>query len=154
MSQAATKLDEIVEEFSDLDAQERLELLLDFSDNLPALPLEYQARRDAGENRIRECQTPVFLWVELRDGRIQIYADVAPEAPTVKGYVAILVEAFTGATPEEVLSVKPNLLHRLGLAEALGMMRKRGLGAFQDRVRELVYEAQVARASPESSLTT
>lgn len=154
MSQAATKLEEIVEEFSDLDAQERLELLLDFSDNLPALPLEYQARRDAGENRIRECQTPVSLWVELRDGRIQIYADVAPEAPTVKGYVAILVEAFTGATPEEVLSVKPNLLHRLGLAEALGMMRKRGLGAFQNRLRELVYEAQVALASPESSLTT
>ena len=68
--------------------------------------------------------------------------------------MAILVEAFTGARPEEVLSVKPNLLHRLGLVEALGMVRMRGLGAFQNRVRELVREAQTATgpcATPKDS---
>lgn len=144
MSQATTKLDEIVEEFAELEPRERLELLLDFSDNLPGLPPEYQARRDAGENRVHECQTPVYLWVEVRDGRVQLYAHVAPEAPTVKGYVAILVDAFTGATPEEVLSVKPDLLQRLGLVEALGMVRMRGLGALLNRVRDGVREAQAA----------
>ena len=142
MSQAATKLDEVVEEFAGLEPRERLELLLDFADNLPPLPPEYQARRDAGENRVHECQTAVYLWVELRDGRVQLYADVAPEAPTVKGYVAILVDAFTGATPDEVLAVKPDLLHRLGLVDALGMVRMRGLGALLNRVREGVCDAQ------------
>jgi cysteine desulfuration protein SufE len=93
---------------------------------------------------VHECQTPVYLWVEVQDGRVQLYADVAPEAPTVKGYVAILVEAFSGATPDEVLSVKPDLLGRLGLVEALGMMRMRGLGALLNRVREGVREAQAA----------
>lgn len=144
MSQAATKLDEVVEEFAGLEPRERLELLLDFADNLPPLPPEYQARRDAGENRVHECQTAVYLWVELRDGRVQLYADVAPEAPTVKGYVAILVDAFTGATPDEVLAVKPDLLHRLGLVDALGMVRMRGLGALLNRVREGVRDAQAA----------
>jgi cysteine desulfuration protein SufE len=144
LSQAATKLDEVVEEFAGLEPRERLELLLDFADNLPPLPPEYQARRDAGENRVHECQTAVYLWVELRDGRVQLYADVAPEAPTVKGYVAILVDAFTGATPDEVLAVKPDLLHRLGLVDALGMVRMRGLGALLNRVREGVRDAQAA----------
>jgi cysteine desulfuration protein SufE len=142
LSQAATKLDEVVEEFAGLEPRERLELLLDFADNLPPLPPEYQARRDAGENRVHECQTAVYLWVELRDGRVELYADVAPEAPTVKGYVAILVDAFTGATPDEVLAVKPDLLHRLGLVDALGMVRMRGLGALLNRVREGVCDAQ------------
>ena len=69
---------------------------------------------------------------------MQLYADVAPEAPTVKGFVAILVEAFSGATPEEALAVEPNLIQRLGLVEALGMLRTRGLNGVLRRIREEV----------------
>lgn len=136
----ATRLDEIAEEFADLDPRERLELLLDFADNLPELPPEYEARKQAGENRVHECQTPVFLFAELRDGRVHVYAAVAEEAPTVKGFVAILVEAFSGAEPAEVLNVKPNLLARLGLQEALGMTRMRGLNAVLHRLRTGIAE--------------
>jgi cysteine desulfuration protein SufE len=142
----AAKLDQIVAEFADLEPRERLELLLDFAEGLPPLPPRYQAERDRGEHRVHECQTPVFLWVEVSDGRVQVFGDVAPEAPTVKGFVGILVDAFSGATPEEVLSVEPNLLHRLGLIEALGMMRMRGLQAILFTIRE-----QVRRASSPSS---
>jgi cysteine desulfuration protein SufE len=98
------KLDDIVAEFADLEPRERLELLLEFAENLPPLPERYQAERDAGMHRIVECQTPTFIWVELVDGRAQIHADVAPEAPTVKGFVGILVDAFNGQTPETVLA--------------------------------------------------
>src|SRR5215831_19559083 len=91
---AWVKLDEIVAEFADLDPRERLELLLEFAENLPPLPERYQAQRDAGLHRVPECQTPVFIWVELIDGNVHIDADVAPEAPTVKGFVGILVDAF------------------------------------------------------------
>ena len=94
-----SKLEAIVDEFSDLDKQERLELLLDFAENLPELPTKYQAERDAGEHRVHECQTPVFLWVEVNAGRVQMHANVARESPTVKGFVAILVAAFSGHPP-------------------------------------------------------
>src|SRR5437588_11801487 len=83
MSSAATKLDQIVGEFADLEPRERLELLLEFAEGLPPLPPRYQAEKDRGEHRVHECQTPVFLWVEVNDGRVQVYGDVAPEAPTV-----------------------------------------------------------------------
>ena len=129
------RLAEIVEEFSEVELRERLEMLLEFSDNLPPLSQERQAQRDAGIHRIHECQTPVFLWVELIDGRVRIAADVAPEAPTVKGFVGLLVEAFDGAAPEDVLAVPQNLIQRLGLAEALGMVRGRGLHAILHRIR-------------------
>lgn len=136
-----TRLEEIAAEFADLEPRERLELLLDFAEGLPELPAEYQAERDAGEHRVHECQTPVFLWIVVQDGRVQIHGDVAPEAPTVKGFVGILVEAFSGAKPAEVLQTPPNLIHRLGLAEALGMVRMRGLSAILNRIREEVRRA-------------
>src|SRR5262245_141172 len=95
----AEKLDKIAAEFAELEPRERLELLLEFAEGLPELPPQYQAQRDAGEHRVHECQTPVFIWVELVDRRLKICAYVAPEAPTVKGFVGILVDAFSGGAP-------------------------------------------------------
>lgn len=132
------RLAEIIEEFSDLDVRERLETLLDFAESLPPLPERYQAERDAGDHRVHECQTPVYLWVEVGDGRVQVYGDAAPESPTVKGFLAILVDAFSGATVDEVLAVGPDLLAKLGLVEALGMVRMRGLQAILHHVRRQV----------------
>jgi cysteine desulfuration protein SufE len=83
----------------------------------------------------------VYLWVELDGGRVRIVADVAPEAPTVKGFVAIVAEAFTGATPEQILAVKQNVVQQLGLVEALGMVRMRGLNAILHYIRERVRKA-------------
>jgi cysteine desulfuration protein SufE len=135
------KLDEIIAEFVDLEPRERLELLLEFAEKLPPLPERFVAERDAGMHRISECQTPTFIWVELVDGRVQIYADCAPEAPTVKGFVSMLVEAFNGSTPEEVLAAPDDVLKRTGLLDTLGMVRMRGLSAVQHYIRQQVRKA-------------
>lgn len=142
MSEPSQKLSAIVAEFADLEPRERLEMLLDYAEGFPPLPERYHAAREAGEHRVHECQTPVFLWIELAEGRVQIHGDVAPEAPTVKGFVALLIDAFSGATPAEVLATPTDVLQRLGLVEALGMMRMRGLSAVLGRIR-----TEVARAA-------
>jgi cysteine desulfuration protein SufE len=134
----AERVDEIAREFAELEPRERLELLLEFAEKLPPLPAEYQAQRDAGLNRVHECQTPVFLWTEIEDGQVRVYADAAPEAPTVKGFVSLLVEMFSGAKPEEVLQIEPNLVERFGLVEALGMLRMRGLHAIFHHIRRKI----------------
>lgn len=141
MPSAPEKLEQIVAEFADLEPRERLELLLDFAENLPTLPPEYEQQRLKGEHRVHECQTPVFLWVDVKDDRVQLHAWVAPEAPTVKGFVGVLREAFHDAAPEEVLVVEQDLLGRLGLIEALGMQRMRGLHAILFYVRNQVRKA-------------
>jgi cysteine desulfuration protein SufE len=144
-SNVAERLEQVAGEFADCEPRERLELLLEYAENLPPLPLEYQAERDAGMNRVHECQTPVFLWVDVVEGRARIVADVAPEAPTVKGFVGILVETFNGAPAEEILATDPNLVQKFGLLEALGMMRLRGLSAIASVIRRRVENAASER---------
>lgn len=132
------RLESIIDEFADADARERLEMLLEFADSLPPLPERLQAERAAGKNRVNECQTQVQLWVDVIEGKVQLNADVAPEAPTVKGFVALLVDTLSGQTTQDVLSVKANLLQRLGLSEVLGMVRMRGLTGVINRIRHEV----------------
>jgi cysteine desulfuration protein SufE len=147
MSSTANKLESIIEQFAELEPRERLELLLEFAEGLPPLPERLQSEAQRTEHRVHECQTAVFLWVELVDGRVQIFSEVAPEAPTVMGFVGILVEAYSGATPEEVFSTPADLLQRLGLIESLGMVRMRGLQAILTRIRR---EVALAAANADS----
>jgi cysteine desulfuration protein SufE len=136
MNGVQQKLDRIVAEFDDLDAREKLELLVDFAKGLPPLPPDYQARKAGEDRRVHECQTPVFLWTEVHEGAARLVAEVAPEAPTVKGFVALLAEAVAGRPAAEAATVGEDLLERLGLIDVLGMMRSGGLRAILVRVRQ------------------
>jgi cysteine desulfuration protein SufE len=138
-----SKLDELKSTFRELDVSDRLELLLEYSENLPELPQRFQSKRHAGESRVPECQTPVYLWVEVIDGRVEIYADVPRESPTVRGFISLLISSLRGTTPAELLSLKSGLLRELGLAEVLGMVRTQGLQAVLQRIKS---EAQRAVA--------
>src|SRR5687768_164892 len=82
---------------------------------LQALPDELREARDRGLGRVEECQTPLFLWVGMEDGRVRIHADAPPEAPTVRGFVGFLVEALGGADPAAVAELPEDLMERMGL---------------------------------------
>lgn len=136
---AESLLDRQIRRFAGADRQTRLEALLELSRKLPPLPERLQAASDREAHRIPECQTPVFLWVELVDGRLHLAADVPPESPTVRGFVSLLVDALHGADPAAT-RIPDDLLHRLGLEEALGMMRTQGLSALVRRLQRLIAE--------------
>jgi cysteine desulfuration protein SufE len=118
-----------------LSVGDRLEMLLDYSESLPELPERLQPQRQSGENRVSECQTPVYLWVEVIDERIEIHADVPRQSPTVRGFISLLARVLSGLKPAEAPELKPQLLRELGLAEVLGMTRTQGLQAILQRVR-------------------
>jgi cysteine desulfuration protein SufE len=77
----------------------------------------------------------VFLWPEVEQGIARLVAEVAPEAPTVKGFVAILAEAVEGRPAAEAAEIPEDLLERMGLAPVLGMLRTRGLRAIVGHVK-------------------
>ena len=104
-------LDAIVAELSESDRQERIDLLIDFAKNLPPLPERLAALKDAS-HRVEECQSPVYLFVEMVGPRVVLYADAPIEAPTVRGFVSLLLEGLNDATVEEVLKVPPDLVER------------------------------------------
>jgi cysteine desulfuration protein SufE len=141
MSGVREKVDEIVGEFSDLDGREKLELLVDYANGLPPLPPAYEARKAAEDRRVHECQTPVFLWTEVEQGMARVVAEVAPEAPTVKGFVAILAAAVNGRPVAEAAAIPEDLLERLGLADVLGILRSRGLRSITARIKRGLAEA-------------
>lgn len=132
-----SRFDEIAETFQMVEGAERLELLLDYAGRLPPLPEAFRPMRDAGLGLVHECQSPVFLHVVREEGKLRIVADVPEEAPTARGFTSLLVEAFDGATPEEVAAAPPDALHALGLAGLLGMQRTRGLSGVYARLRKL-----------------
>jgi cysteine desulfuration protein SufE len=134
----AKRLDLVAAEFTELEPRERLELLLEFAEKLPPLPAHLASEAEHAAHKIRECQTPVYIWVDVVDGRVQLAAEVAPEAPTVKGFVSILFDLFSGATVADALALEANVVGRLGLIEALGMMRMRGLQAMQFYIRSRI----------------
>ncbi len=143
------RLEPIIDLFQSVDAQMRLELLLDYSRKLPPLEERFHEARDAGLGSVPECQTPVFLWIEAQDGKLRLHVDVAEEAPTVKGLLAILVEAYDNAPADEVMAMPDDLLNRLGLDQLLRMNRAVGFSAMVGRVKR-----EAAKAADGSAATT
>jgi cysteine desulfuration protein SufE len=134
-------LDTLIPRFKAADRQTRLETLLDYSQKLPPLPERYEAEKQQGHNRVHECQTPVYLWVELDQGRVHIHADVPRESPTVRGFIALLARTLDNQTAEAVAQLPDDLLDQLGLSETLGMTRTQGLTAILYRIKRSVATA-------------
>lgn len=127
--------EEIADIFQSVEPDFRLELLLDYAEKLPPLPERYHALRDEGLGMVHECQSPVFLQVEVEDDTVRLYGDVPREAPTARAFVAILHEAFDTQPATVVRNAPDNVLHQLGLSTLLGARRTRGLSAIYQRFR-------------------
>jgi cysteine desulfuration protein SufE len=141
-----TALDAIVTDLKGSDRQERIDILLDFAKSLPPLPERLLAHKDAS-HRVEECQSPVYLFVELEDGRVSLNADAPIEAPTVRGFVSLLLEGLNGATVEEILRVPGDLVDQCGLGEILGMLRVRGLSGVLRRLKVEVTRVAIEKAA-------
>jgi cysteine desulfuration protein SufE len=145
-----TALDAIVSDLKGSDRQERIDILLDFAKSLPPLPERLVAHKDAS-HRVEECQSPVYLFVELDNGHVSLFADAPVEAPTVRGFVSLLLEGLSGATVEEILQVPADLVDRCGLGEILGMLRVRGLSGVLRRLKAEVTRTAIDKAASAAS---
>ena len=128
----------LISRYRALDRNTRLEALLDWSKKLPDLPAELLPLKEQGVGRVHECQTPVFLYVEVTEGIVAIHADVPRESPTVRGFLSLLIKQLNGATPADVQATPDDLLEQLGLSNDLGMTRTQGLTAILGRVKAAV----------------
>lgn len=129
------KLHDLAAEFDDLDDREKLETLVDFSETLPAPSGKHGLLRGDETCRVQECQTPVYMWIGVQDGKTQVEADVPRSSPTVRGLVSLLVEGLQDAPPEEVLNLPDDLLPLLKLESVLGMTRRQGVRGMIARIK-------------------
>lgn len=142
-------LQEIIDDFQAVPEAEKLELLLEFSDELPALPARYDGHQDEME-QVMECQTPLFLALELEpvpgtpegpdagpspDPLVRLFVSAPPEAPTTRGFASVLFQGLDGLPASQVLGVPEDLSRLLGLQKSLTPLRLRGMSALLGRIK-------------------
>ena len=137
-------LEQIKTDFTELAVKDRLLLLLDFSNELPELPEHYREHPDLLE-QVEECQSPVFIFVDIDEaGIVHLYATAPKEAPTTRGFTSILVQGLAGLTAEQVLAVPDDYPSDLGLTEAVSPLRIRGMTALLGRTKRQIREKTAA----------
>ncbi len=138
------RLAEIRDEFLELDEPEHLQLLLEFSRELPALP-ERLADHPELQERVLECQSPVYIILEVDDADVVTMHATAPaEAPTTRGFASILAQGITGLTADAVLAVPDDFPQTLGLTRAVSPLRLAGMTGMLRRAKRQVAAKHAA----------
>ena len=120
----------IVEQFSNLtDWDDKYSLLIKMGKQLPKIPKEIKTDK----YKLDGCQSQVWMNAKLDNGKILIDGD--SDAMIVKGLVAILIKAYSGFTPAEILSTPPDFLKQIGIDKHLSPTRKNGLGAMLKQIQ-------------------
>lgn len=139
-----TQLQELVDDFADVTPKQRLELLLDLSRELPELPPRFADAADTME-QVHECQSPLFLAVEVDDAQlVHLFFSAPPESPTTRGFASIMHTGLDGESATDVLAVPDDFYVALGLAQAVSPLRLRGMSAMLSRIKNQVRSAIAA----------
>lgn len=133
----------IRDDFLALERPERLQFLLEFANDLPALPERYAEHPDLLE-RVEECQSPVFIFVDVKDGVVHLHATAPREAPTTRGFASILVQGLAGLSVEEALAIPDDYPLTIGLTEAVSPLRIRGMSGMLGRAKRQIREKSAA----------
>lgn len=132
-------LAEIRDDFLELPEDERLQLLLEFSNELPEVSEEVANHPEMCE-RVAECQSPVYIYVEVHDDVVTMHATAPPEAPTTRGFASILVQGISGLTAGEVLAIPDDFPQSIGLTRAVSPLRIGGMTGMLMRVKRQVTQ--------------
>jgi cysteine desulfuration protein SufE len=134
------RLQEIADDFVAVADRDRLQLLLEFAQDLPPLPARYAEHPDLLEP-VPECQTPLFLAVELDNaGKVRLFFDAPQEAPTTRGFAGILHAGLDGLDAAEVLETPGEFSAQLGLQDLVSPLRLRGMAAMLARITRQVRD--------------
>lgn len=132
-------LAEIRDSFLETPEADRLLLLLEYSDELPAVSDEVAAHPEMCE-RVAECQSPVYIHVEVHDDIVTMHATAPPEAPTTRGFASILVQGITGLSSDDVLSIPDDYPQSIGLTKVVSPLRISGMTGMLMRVKNQVRQ--------------
>lgn len=133
---------EIVEEFSLLDSwDDKYEYIIDLGKKLPELDPQHKVE----ENRVRGCQSTVWLVADYKEGRIFYKAE--SDAVIVKGLISLLIRVLSGHSPEEIMDAKLDFIQRIGLSTHLAQTRSNGLLAMVKQMKHFALAYKLKNES-------
>lgn len=130
---------EVIDDFASVDANVKLELLLELADQLPELPSRYADHPELLE-RVEECQSPVYLFVEVIGESVHLFLTAPREAPTTRAFAAILHKSLDGQSIETVQDFDDDFPNMLGITQLVSPLRMRGIRGMLARIKRQVSE--------------
>ena len=116
------KKQQVIEDFGQFDEWlDKYEYLIELGKNLEPFPDDKKTE----DRLIKGCQSRVWLDCEKRDGRLWFTAD--SDAIITKGIISLLIDVYSGCTPEEIAGDDFAFLEEIGLRENLSPTRANGL---------------------------
>lgn len=138
----AEKEKEVVEEFSLFDSwDDKYEYIIDLGKKLP--PLEEQFK--VNENKVKGCQSTVWLATDFRDGKVYFKAE--SDAMIVKGLISMLIRVLSGHTPDEILNDKLDFIRDIGMTAHLAQTRSNGLQSMVKQMKHFALAYKIKNGS-------
>lgn len=134
----------IEEEFALFDdVRDKIEYIIDLGRDLPPLPEAFKTEA----NRVRGCQSQVWLVADLDPATRRITLRADSDAVIVKGLISLLLRLYGGHTPEAIIANPPEVFERVGLGRMLTPGRANGLYSMVERIRQLARAFETADTS-------
>jgi len=129
---------EIVEEFSLFDSwDDKYEYIIDLGKKLPLLENKYKI----DENKVRGCQSTVYLVADYKDGKIFYKAE--SDAVIVKGLISMLIRVLSGQAPDDIVKAPLNFIKEIGMMTHLAQTRSNGLLAMVKQMKNYALAYKV-----------
>lgn len=134
---------DVIEDFTLTPDREKLQLLLEYSEALPELDPRFGESPELME-RVEECQSPVFIAVEGSKERVMLHFSAPREAPTTRGFAAVLNAALNNQSAADILGLPDDFPSQLGLDKLISPLRVRGMRGMLARIKRKTSEIAAA----------
>ena len=134
---------EIIEDFKLLeswDEDSKYEYIIDMGKKLPALEEKYKLE----ENKIKGCQSTVWLVADYKDGKIDFNAD--SNSVIVKGLISMLIRVLSGRTADEIMAARLEFINEIGMRSHLAQTRSNGLLAMVKQMKHYALAFKIKNA--------
>ena len=127
-------LQDIREAFAFFDSwEDKYRFVIDLGRGLQAMPEAEKTET----NLVRGCQSQVWMTSRMDDDTGTLRLSLDSDAHIVRGLIAIVLAAYDGKTPEEIVAFDiDGLFEELALLQHLSPTRGNGLRAMVNRIRE------------------
>lgn len=115
---------EIIDDFALFDTwEEKYQYIIEIGQKLKPLAAEFKI----DDNKIKGCQSSVWLTANENSGTIEFSAD--SDSVFVKGEIALLMEVLSNQSPEAIVNAELGFIDQIGLRSHMAQTRANGLAA-------------------------
>ncbi len=132
------KLETALSVLDSLDGDERVQMLLDFSDRFKPVPETVAKRPFPESNRVPFCESDAFVWmVPADDGIVKLHFAVEnPSGVSARALAYLLDRTLSGLRAEELINISPDIVSRI-FRQNISMGKGMGLMAMVQGVQTL-----------------